>query len=326
MLAVANFHYIRENFDAKYPSIFGLTPCQFENQLEELAQHGEFVSQEVLLDSNNKTAEGNFLLITFDDGLKEQYELAKPILDRKGIPFVCFINTSNFTENKVSLVHKIHLLRSLMSPSELEHRISELHSVNLNDEERSKAHIHYNYDPGEVARLKYLLNFKIQISDLKKIIDPLFNEVFTESDVANNLYMDMNQLKNLWNTGSLGSHSHNHDPLGFLEAKEVERELKMTQDFFESNFEDSAKMFSYPYGSFEASKKLSVPLKNAGFKYGFSMERAVNKAVQINPYLLARYDCNDLPGGKANIFKENGVFENPTLAKWHTYEDGTFNQ
>ena len=326
MLAVANFHYIRENFDAKYPSIFGLTPGQFENQLEELAQHGEFVSQEELLDPNKRTAEGNFLLITFDDGLKEQYELAKPILDRKGIPFVCFINTSNFTENKVSLVHKIHFLRSLVSPLELEDRISELHSVNLNEEERKKAHIHYNYDPGEVARLKYLLNFKIQISDLKKIIDPLFNEVFTESDVAKNLYMDMNQLQNLWNTGSLGSHSHNHDPLGFLEAKEVQNELKMTQDFFEKNFGDRAKMFSYPYGSYEASKELSIPLKNAGFKYGFSMERAVNKDYQTNPYLLARYDCNDLPGGKANIFEEDEVFENPTLAKWHMYENGTFNQ
>lgn len=326
MLAVANFHYIREDFNSQYPSIFGLTPKQFENQLKVLSKHGKFISQAELLETEKFSSEDNLLLITFDDGLKEQYELAKPILDKIGIPFVCFVNTSNFSEKKVSLVHKIHLLRSRISPLELAGGISKLHSVHLSEEEKNKAHIHYNYDPGEVARLKYLLNFKIKIGHLKRMIDPLFDEYFDEVEIANDLYMDMEQLQSLWDGGCLGSHGHNHDPLGLMRTEEVEKDLKATQHFFASNFGEKASLFSYPYGSYESSKELSISLKKSGFKAAFTMERAVNKGILIHPFLLARYDCNDLPGGKANIFNEKRLFENPVFAKWHTYENGTFNQ
>lgn len=326
MLAVGNFHYIREDFKAPYPSIFGLTPRQFESQLEILSKQGRFISQDDLLSSDKLSTEDKLLLITFDDGLKEQFELAKPILDRMGIPFICFINTSNFSENKVSLVHKIHLLRSIVSSFELEKRILEIHFVTLNEEEKNKAHIHYNYDPLEVARLKYLLNFKIAISDLKKIIDPLFNEYFNEIEVSEDLYMNMNQLKTLYSEDSLASHGHNHDPLGLMKTEDVEIDLEKTQDFFISNFKGKANLFSYPYGSYEASKELALSLKKHQFKAAFTMERAINKDVSINPFLLARYDCNDLPGGKASKFTEKKIFEDPDFAKWHTYENSTFNQ
>ena len=326
MLAVANFHYIRKDFNSQYPSIFGLTPQQFENQLKALSKHGKFISQAELLEAEKFSSEDNLLLITFDDGLKEQYELAKPILDRMGIPFLCFVNTSNFSEGKVSLVHKIHLLRSRIPPLELEEKISKLHSVLLNDEEKNKAHIHYNYDPAEVARLKYLLNFKIDMSDLKQIVDPLFDENFDEYRLAKDLYMEMKQLQNLWNGGSLGSHGHNHDPLGLIEMGDVEKDLKNTQDFFISNFGERARTFSYPYGAYEACKGLSQALQNSGVKIAFTMERAINRDIWTNPLLVARYDCNDLPGGKANIFKGKSLFENPVFAKWHTYENSSFNQ
>ncbi len=326
MLAVANFHYIRKEFDSDYPSIFGVTPRQFENQLKVLSKQGKFIAQAELLDLEKHSKEDNLLLITFDDGLKEQYELAKPILDRMGIPFICFINTSNFTEKKVSLVHKIHLLRSRIDPMELEKGISKNYSFQLNEEERNKAHVHYNYDPPAVARLKYLLNFKIDNSDLKQIIEPLFKENFNEHRMAKDLYMEVDQLKDLWNGGSLGSHGHNHDPLGLIENEDVEKDLKNTQDFFISNFGEQARLLSYPYGSYEACAGLSQAMEQAGFKLAFTMERAVNYHISKNPFLVARYDCNDLPGGKADLFKGKSLFENCVFAKWHTYENSTFNQ
>lgn len=118
MLAVGNFHYIRKDFKAAYPSIFGVTPGQFRNQLKELAKYGKFVSQEDILNGIPKDEKA--ILISFDDGLKEQFKLAKPILDEMKIPFICFVNTSNFAEQKVSLVHQIHLLRSKIAPAELQ--------------------------------------------------------------------------------------------------------------------------------------------------------------------------------------------------------------
>ena len=88
MILAVNFQYIRENFEAPFPAIFGKTPLQFEIQLEELSKIGEFISSEQLNDAIRKGTKlpHKSLFLTFDDGLKEQLQHAVPILNRKGIP------------------------------------------------------------------------------------------------------------------------------------------------------------------------------------------------------------------------------------------------
>lgn len=46
---MSNYHYIREGFKFQYLSVFGVTPKDFENQLLELSNQGEFFFQSELL-------------------------------------------------------------------------------------------------------------------------------------------------------------------------------------------------------------------------------------------------------------------------------------
>lgn len=318
MLAVANFHYIRHDFSAKYPSIFGRTPREFKSQLEVLSRQGNFISLNDLL-MKRFSEKDKVILITFDDGLKEQFELARPILNQMGIPFVCFINTINFTEQRLSMVHKIHLLRSELDPGDFVSEIEKNNSVRLSDSEKSKAHLHYNYDTPEVARLKYILNFKMKFLELPNYIDPLFHRVFNEKQLAENLYMSMQQLCELNKQNSLASHGHEHLPLAMLSNKAFQADLEKTQDFFLDHFGERSKVLSYPYGSFDSCKGLSAELKSNAFKYAFTMERAINKNPEKNPFLIARYDCNDLPGGKFDSFKGKNIFEDPIFNSWRNH-------
>lgn len=74
---------------------------QFEQDLDFLGKHFQFVSWEEFKDFMN----GNFrpkkkiALLTFDDGLREFYEVVMPILERKGIYAINFINPE-FIDNK----------------------------------------------------------------------------------------------------------------------------------------------------------------------------------------------------------------------------------
>ena len=235
MLAVANYHYIREDFSAEYQSIFGLTPKQFRTQLEALSREGHFISQDRLLEFRNREFDRNYILVTFDDGLKEQYELAKPILNHMGIPFLFFINTSNFQERSVSLVHKIHLLRSRICSKDLLKELEASASA-LTSEEKKWGEAHYNYDDRETAQLKYLLNFKLKLSEQREFIDPLFQKVFDEQQIAASLYFDKDMLRQLSAEDSLGSHSHHHLPLGGLDSGKLKDELERSQDFFQKEF------------------------------------------------------------------------------------------
>ncbi|WP_324721925.1 polysaccharide deacetylase family protein [Salinimicrobium sp. HB62] len=320
MLIVSNYHYIREDFTAKHPSIFGLTPRQFREQLEELAKHGSFISPEELIQHKEKPFKKDLILITFDDGLKEQYELAKPILDKMGIPAVFFINTSNFKEQNVSLVHKIHLLRSRLSSEDILQELKIIQSLPLSEKDRQEAISHYNYDEEQTALLKFLLNFKMSLTEQEKFISPLFDEMFEEKKVASELYFEKNMLQELNDLNMLGSHSHRHLPLGQLSAEILQKELKDTQDFFRNNFGKMTKTISYPYGSYEASRGISEEVEKAGFKLGFTMERAASKSLTEDSLLLSRFDCNDLPLGKNDLFEGQHIFTNPRLRKWHNHE------
>jgi peptidoglycan/xylan/chitin deacetylase (PgdA/CDA1 family) len=320
MLIVSNYHYIRDDFSTKYPSIFGLTPKQFRMQLEELSKHGEFISLERLLEFQHKPLDKNYLLVTFDDGLKEQYVQAKPVLDDMGIPAVYYINTSNFQEKEVSLVHKIHLLRSEVPSREI---MEQLRKKVLSESEKNRAILHYNYDEEETANLKYLLNFKMSPREQQDFIDPLFREIFKEDQVSTEFYMEQEMLQKLHSEGSLASHSHRHLPLGQLTLEELQEELDNTQDFFRSTFGKPSAAISYPYGSFEASTGISEAIEKAGFNLGFTMERAANKSLQVDSLLLSRFDCNDLPGGKNDLFEGQHIFENSKLRKWHKHESST---
>jgi len=44
MLLATNFHYLRSSFETPYPSIFGLTPEQFEHQIDVLGKESNYVS------------------------------------------------------------------------------------------------------------------------------------------------------------------------------------------------------------------------------------------------------------------------------------------
>lgn len=297
MLTVSNYHYIRSDFKAKYPSIFGLTPDEFRTQLELLKNGGDFVNPADLISSTSEILKSkeNKILITFDDGLKEQFDFALPILDELNVPAIFFVNSRNFEEKKVSTVHKIHLLRSVISSSEF---LKKLSKVPFSDLEKINARNIYKYDDEESAVLKYILNFKLDFNEQEKIINSFFDNHCDEKIVLDSLYMSEQNLKDLAQKGFLGSHSHSHYPLGLLETNVIKFELENSKKYLERLTGCNIDMISYPYGTPETATIEVVELaKKVGYKLGFTTKRGIN-TLSDNNLLLKRFDCNDLIGGK----------------------------
>lgn len=303
MLTVSNYHYIREDFTSQYPSIFGLTPESFKRQLIELQKIGKFISPKELLENTDEivNSKQNYLLVTFDDGLREQFEIAKPILDDLKIEAMYFVNSINFIEKKVSLVHKIHLIRSQVSPEDLMSNFLKStfkSKFELSEIDKKKAIEHYNFDDVSSAHLKYCLNFKLTINELSIAMNDLFNIYFDSKETVNNLYMTEEYLKILAQENQLGSHTHSHLALGLLDVDTIGTELKKTKEYLEKITQTKIEMLSYPYGN-EASYAFPVPdiAKKVGYKLGFTMERGKNNGCE-DKLLLKRFDCNDLVTGK----------------------------
>ncbi|WP_299213151.1 polysaccharide deacetylase family protein [uncultured Dokdonia sp.] len=303
MLTVGNYHYIRNDFAAPYPSIFGVTPTFFREQLVALKEIGTFITPQELLENREQVIQSpnHYILITFDDGLKEQYLQAKPILDELEIKALFFINSINFIEKEVTLVHKIHLLRSQMSTPAFFDILKAFDiegKTVLSKDEKVQAIIHYNYDDEETALLKFTLNFKLSIQEQRDLIGVIFDRHFDTDQVVKGLYMTEAQLIQLANEGMLGSHTHSHLPLGYLDRDVIAKEYMTSKNYLEQLTNKDIPYVSYPYGSREAcAAPVEEMAKSAAHTIGFTMERSINRGDE-NPLLLKRFDCNDLPLGK----------------------------
>ncbi len=300
MLTISNYHYIRLNFEAKYSSIFGVTPNVFKNQLELLENQGDFISIFDLLNNTDTilAASENYFLITFDDGLKEQMEYAMPILENKNIDALFFANSINFENKKVSTVHKIHLIRSILDSESILNSIQKISLLNLTDIDKKNASQTYRFDTKLDGQLKYSLNFKLNLNEQERLINSLFDMHFNEQEVVENFYMSQKDLNYLASKNYLGSHTHSHKPLGILDNETILFELQHSKNYFENLTNSKINTVSYPYGTEQAVTPIvpKLALEN-GYNLGFTTKVGVNDQTK-NKLLLNRFDCNDLIGGK----------------------------
>ncbi|AMS26249.1 hypothetical protein AEM51_03665 [Bacteroidetes bacterium UKL13-3] len=300
MLTICNYHYIRNSFENQYPSIFGVTQEQFDNQIRELGKTYSFITLEALQNDiqNVLSSDINFMLITFDDGLKEQYEYALPILNMHKIPAYFFINTINHIERKVSAVHKIHLVRSVISPDEIIKLIQGKFGRKITALEKNTAQSFYHYDDPANASVKYLLNIILNPIEVESFIDSFFCDYFDEEDMVKKLYMNQDEIINLAKLGYIGSHTHSHLPLALYSENRIISELKISKKYLETLCNEPIISVAYPYGKDAAiNDKIGDLAHEEGYQLGFTTITGTN-TTNSNLLLLNRYDCNDLPGGK----------------------------
>lgn len=300
MLTIINYHYIRENFNTPYPSIFGLTPTEFRKQLLLLKNEGNFIEPNFLVTNLKEVlaAKDNCFLITFDDGLKEQFDCALPILDDLNVSALFFINSINHIEKKVSIAHQIHLVRSVVSSDDLFESLVATTHRNLIQPEIQQAHQFYRFDNPKSAELKYFLNVLLDFATQEKFINTIFTKYFDEKEVLESLYMNTTEIQQLIRKGCIGSHTHSHLPLGIYDEATIKNELETTKKYLENLGGTSIVCVSYPYGTkIAATEEVGELAQQAGYKIGFTTKPGFNDESN-NSLLLNRYDCNDLIGGK----------------------------
>ena len=323
MLIASNYHYIRPHYDAPFPGIHGITPEEFEGQLLLLSRFGSFVGMDEILaavDGRRRLPERAFV-VTFDDGLREQYEHAWPRLCRLGIPAIFFANTRPIAEESLLDVHKIQLVRAWNAPGRLLEGIVRrgLVSAARFSSIREIALAHYNYDEPEVACLKYALNFVLTPAERAELINDCFEERFGRAEVAlsRQLYLGPAELRRLSEAGCLGSHGDDHQPLGLLDPTEARRDLARSLERLTSWTGRRPVALSYPFGSREAcAPHVAVSAAELGIRFGFTVERAGNDNLE-QPLHLARFDCNDLPGGKESRWNGEKLFSEIPLREWY---------
>lgn len=323
MLLVVNYHYIGDETKFKH----GIYPVSREKlyvQLKELKKNFVFVGQNEVIAAvhQEKALPPKACLVTFDDGLRCQYELALPVLDELKIPAIFFVNAFPYLHHQALIVHKVHWCQAQMTPEDFLAMVKE-NFEKLSGQKFSFSHFEnlenlakkqYPFDIIQVGCIKFLLNRDLLSSELRSgIINSIFNSLETnESRFVDAFYLSKDSMRDLGQRGFLGFHGYTHHSLALLSDEKLEEDFEIGMRVIKNIVGEKThlKSISYPHGEADndVSERVFQLAKKFGLEIGFTMRRSINQTL-TEPLNLSRFDCNDLPGGKQPKFalKDNQI-------------------
>ncbi len=300
-LLIVNFHYFRE--EVYESGIYPVSALALKRQLDQLGKHYTFIGQTDLLRwlEAGKVENGNYCLITFDDGLKEQMHAFR-LLRQMDVPAIFYVPGQPFLEKEVLFVHKLHYVRANRSDREIYDVLATRYSLTDDLFDMDKLRNQYRYDNDMARKVKYFMNFQMSEVDRNLLIETLFQELTDQDQFRRVLYMTHEDLKELAEANALGAHGNTHRPLATLPGDEAKKDIHDSIQCLEEITGTRVRSFAYPYGGRSAvSEDLITCFEGTDVAFALTMWRGFNTSEQFNSrgrYLLHRVDTNDAPGGK----------------------------
>ena len=287
---VINYHYIHNPGDKSEVSVFPCSVKEFEKQIKYLSENYKIVSVGEVYRASRSGGGGKFCAITFDDGLKDHYANALPILKKYNAAGTFFIITGSL-KGRMSLAHKVHAVQAQFSAQELVEMYNQFFKKETIPRDRF-------LDPNERYDDIITSNFKTTLIALpRKSAESFLLSVFAdldwqEEEKARRLFMGKEEIKELEASGMIiGAHGESHDSFLVTADEEIKRELASSKDILGGFLKRGVSVFSYPHGQYGPGHPALI--KKAGFEYGVTTRRrALSK--DDDPLLLPRYDTNDL--------------------------------
>jgi peptidoglycan/xylan/chitin deacetylase (PgdA/CDA1 family) len=242
----------------------------FEAQMRFVKQHFEVLSLSRLLDI---WAEGGlnkakrYCVVTFDDGWRDNYVHAYPVLRRLGVPATIFLATNLVGTDEWFWPEKLtHIMLNRW-------RDRQAHG---DDRRRSEAEVEV-----EISRCKLMRR-----ADIDRALDKLMRENGTCLP-RDRMVMNWDEVAEMARNGiSFGSHSLTHAILTHESADDVERELRGSLHELRDHRVNCVPVFCYPNGNY--STKIIDQVKAVGYRAAVCSETGWESHVPRNLFALRR--------------------------------------
>jgi peptidoglycan/xylan/chitin deacetylase (PgdA/CDA1 family) len=230
---------------------------------------------------NRESISEPVVLITFDDGYRDNFNVAFPILKRHGVEAIFFLVTSSIATNQVPWWDEIAYLAKLHAPKVLQLRYPSNESFDLAPENFERS-------------LRRVLNlFKsAATTDPARFLTMLREAVgVTDEDLHADLMMSWNDAREMSASGmTIGLHTHSHRILSKLSLAEQVDELKHCKGKLESELNTEAIFLSYPVGSRDTfNDNTFSAVREVGLRAAFSFYGGTNRVGKIDPFDVRRF-------------------------------------
>lgn len=238
---IAPFYHLVS--DEPVPHIDKLYPYQnsrqFEANLDELLRHFQPLGLDDIIrqQQTGRPFEKKGFLISFDDGLRQVYEVAAPILLRKGVPAALFLNPA-FVDNKdIFYNFKKGLILDRLDNDRTPEKFLPSAAVPFGRK--------FDTVPQLRAAIRSVNYLGKQLMDA---LGPVFNLDFEAFRREQQPFMSTPQIKDLIAKGfGVGSHSLDHPLYSLLPPDEQLRHTRESTDWVVGTFSLPYKVFAFPH-------------------------------------------------------------------------------
>ncbi|HBC46544.1 MAG TPA: hypothetical protein DEO84_08270 [candidate division Zixibacteria bacterium] len=223
----------------------------FDKQMSYLAKHYKPISLADLATSirSNQTLDPKNIVITFDDGWRDNYQHAYPILKEYQLPAIIFLTANFIGTNDIFWFMRAATLMTINKLDRQQLRAL-FKKVCLSSAESDSAAIETMASDTDwfIEKLK-----KLDLIVINRVLDELSKSNKKSDNTGDNSRWTMNwdEVKEMSQHGiSFGSHGCTHRVMTTLSSDENMRELRDSREVIEAKLGLRVDIFSYPNGDY----------------------------------------------------------------------------
>ena len=292
-LIVVNYHRVcRKERDFLFDEgVISVAPEGFEKQLKFIKRYFSVITLEELRKYYISGLElpKNPVMITFDDGYKDNYYSAFRILQEYDLKATFFISTGYiesrdmFWWDKIAYIVKYSdakIIR-LSYPCEKEYRMPEAKSMAIRD-------------ILGIVKTTYNLDLKLFIDELASTAKVSLEN---SNSIGDEMLLTWSEIKEMKQAGmDIGSHTETHRVLSTLPETQLAKELSGSKSALEYHLGERIYALSYPVGGENSfNQKVQEVAKRCGYTLGFSYITGVNPLREIDRFDLKRLAVDNVP-------------------------------
>ncbi len=281
-VAILMYHRVCPDRDSW--SLSPISPREFQKQMEYLGRTYELLSLDRLASfiHRGKTLPEKAVVITFDDGYKDNYLHAYPFLKKYHAPATIFLTTGHIGSDRLFWWDEVRYIVNNSTAAQLD--LDELGSYSLNsdaDRRRTTAMI-----SGKLKRLP----------DERKnaLIDKLTSicQVSIPPGLGRDFVLSWDEVKEMSNDGiSFGAHTVNHPILPNLPSEQARWEILQSKKDIEEKLGKEVSAFAYPNG--DSSAEVVKLVQESVFSCAVSVSPNRLIGHEDNPYELSRISAHE---------------------------------
>ncbi len=282
------------------PLYASLSPEAFDQQMGYLRERYRVISlAELIRELERPDAAGQAVAVTFDDGYRDNYTHAFPVLQKYGIPATIFLAVGAIESGEVAWYDRVFLALQVLPGPVLDLDVDIPRRYLLpSPQARHEAALDI------VARLR-----KLPEGQQRQCCADLEKKVALPAQELADRMLTWEQVRAMHQAGvSFGSHTVTHPVLSRLTASAVETELRDSKRILEERIGSAVEDFAFPFGQpADCGDLPAAVLARCGYRSAVTTSAGVNRP-GADRYRLRRAQIGEGSSVAMFAFQLNQLF------------------